>query len=357
MHAPQGGDAIAIVSLADDRFAMPLAVTLFSALRRLDPARPACVFILEDGVSRANKARIERVLQAAHTRLQVEWRRPNLACFQHLPITAWYTRATLLRLLTPTEVPEAFDRAILIDSDVVVEKDLAAIWDNAILGDHLLLAVENYSGPTVATELEGIYEGLGLAPDTAYFNAGIMVMNLRRWRSEHVTGRVVAFLERFGERATFMEQDGLNAVVAGDWGKLDPCWNVQIGTLRSFHQDLADARERQRLQDQLLAAPGILHYTGPRKPWHWRYKGPADEAFFRCLLACGWFDGLQGSMFVAPRRLAHVLCRMMARAKKAALGLRQRGRWHLGRTGTGDPSVSGRHSPSGQDGHVLGGRA
>lgn len=53
---------IVVVCGADDRFAMPLAVTLYSALSNYRGSLPIKVFIVDGGIRGAHHLRIDRVL-------------------------------------------------------------------------------------------------------------------------------------------------------------------------------------------------------------------------------------------------------------------------------------------------------
>ena len=62
--------------------------------------------------------------------------------------------------------------------------------------------------------------------DTPYFNSGVLVINLTRWRKENVGDRVIEYLRKYQPYVQLEDQEGLNAVLANDWGKLDPKWNL-----------------------------------------------------------------------------------------------------------------------------------
>lgn len=312
-----------IVGGGDDAFAMPLAVALASALAQLAPAARPSVYIFDDGISPGNRARIERVLRAARPAAALSWRRPDLSAVAGISPSLWNTRATYLRLFIPDLLPAKHSRAIYLDSDVVVEGDLGELWA-ADLGGRLALAVENYTDPTVATGLSGTYKALGLPHDTPYFNSGVMLINLERWRSEQIPARVFDFLRRYGHLAPFADQDGLNAVIAGDWGRLHPRWNVQLLTLTAHGHAALSPAARRRAQAELLARPGILHYTGPRKPWQLRYRGLAAGAFARHLGRSGWHSPAAFTAWAAAHALGHLGARGLGRVKDGVRGLRER---------------------------------
>ena len=72
-------------------------------------------------------------------------------------------------------------------------------------------------------------------------------------------------------KSSYGDQDGINAVIAGNWGELDPRWNVQLyisidRTLRLIE----DSPHKQRLirdRWRLIRDAYIWHYVGSRKPW------------------------------------------------------------------------------------------
>jgi lipopolysaccharide biosynthesis glycosyltransferase len=314
MHAMPTDEQIVIVSGADDAFAMPMAVALYSALTNLRRTTTPLVYLLDDGISRANKDRIARVLHSAHPATELAWLTPDLTAIQGLNPSPWNTRATYMRLFIPDLLGDRHRKAIYFDSDVVVTGDLAELWAED-LGDRLALAVTNFTDPTVATGLPDAYQAVGLDPSTPYFNAGVLVINVERWRRERIAARVFEFLERHSAIAPFADQDGLNAVLAGDWGELHPRWNVQLMTLRTYGKNGAQPEEARRVQEQMLANPGILHYIGPRKPWNLRYRGRGASTFVRYLRRSGWYGPARSAAWAAARSVGHVGTRQLALVK------------------------------------------
>jgi lipopolysaccharide biosynthesis glycosyltransferase len=116
---------------------------------------------------------------------------------------------------------------------------------------------------------------------------------------------VLAFLREYGERAPFADQDGLNATLAGDWVRLHPRWNVQLLTLDTYGHESLRAEDRALAQAELLTSAAILHYTGPRKPWHVRYRGPAGRTFARYVGRSGWYRRAAYLRWAATRELGH----------------------------------------------------
>jgi lipopolysaccharide biosynthesis glycosyltransferase len=304
---------LSLVTLGDDKYAMPVAVTLSSALRNLGPGWEPHVYVLSDGIGDGNKQRIGRVLEAAHPGVVLTWCTPDTSLIDDVPISTWHSRATLLRLFAPFAVPESAKRVILLDSDVVVMGDLGELALQPFEG-HAILAVENFCGSTMANCLPRLYVDLNLPPDLGYFNAGMFVLDLPRWRAERITERAIDFLA--SHRVDFLEQDALNAVVAGNWTLLDPRWNVQLEWLHTFGQDRYPPEERRRLRAEMLARPKLLHYVGPRKPWHWLNKGPKNEEFYRAFRNSGWLTPTASLVFVTSRRISHFLFRQLARMKR-----------------------------------------
>ena len=271
-----------LVSGADDRFAMPLAVTFYSALANLDRGRAVSLYIIDGGISEENRRRLTQVLNVNHVKGHIEWVKPDLSLLSDVRTTQWHSQASYLRLLIPELVPKQFDRVIYLDSDLVVEEDLGQLWEKEI-SDFPALAVQDYMRPYVSCSgaLPDTYQLLGLSPNTPYCNAGVMVMNLKRWRAEEIGRRALEYTYKFHQFVQFADQDGINAIIADAWGLLDPKWNVMLTVISSYGRlyNMSEM-EMQHAQEELLRAPFIVHFAGPIKPWHVIYRGLARSRFF-----------------------------------------------------------------------------
>ncbi len=176
--------------------------------------------------------------------------------FRHVAAgSSHLTAASLLRLLLPSLL-NGIDRVIYLDCDLVVLSDITALYDTDLLDFPLAACLDFWltGAPTLAPPgwdvgewHKFLREVVGLADLKTYFNAGVLVMDLNRFRNTSLVQAAEEFLKQTNYRTPFVDQEALNHVIDGAFVRLDSRWNV-------------------------LAAPGhpdpwIIHYAGPYKPW------------------------------------------------------------------------------------------
>ncbi|MDQ2919493.1 MAG: hypothetical protein M3R10_06410, partial [Verrucomicrobiota bacterium] len=139
--------------------------------------------------------------------------------------------------------------------DLLVLADLARLWKTD-LNDFIAVAALDPGVPDVSSRF-GIaaYQTLGLDPKTKYFNAGVILLDLARWRAEEVARRALDYLRSYRQQVFFWDQEALNAVLAGRWGTLEPRWNW----MPRF--------DRLTNRDEIRRDPWIVHFSGNMKPW------------------------------------------------------------------------------------------
>ena len=260
---------------ADERYIMPLAAMLSSLVVRLDSRRALCVHIVDGGIAAADRARLSDSLRRPNVR--IHWIPARSSLRPGLPVWGRLQPGVYERLAIPDYLPDSVRKAIWLDCDLVIEEDLARLWDMEI-GDRWALAAQDMIVPYVSSSM-GVarHAELGLLASTKYFNAGVMVMNLALWREHDVAGRVMAYLESFRDEIVFLEQEGLNVVLAGKWGELDPRWNQNASVSgRSFYKPRhLDGASYRRVVDD----PWIVHFSGNLKPWS-VYGDPRSRALY-----------------------------------------------------------------------------
>lgn len=276
---------VVVACAADEGYAMPLAVMLASLSDRIDPARGASVYVLDGGLTSESRGRLARSLP--HDTVELHWVDVESSALECLPVWGRMSATTYTRLLLPMLLPSSIDRVIWLDCDLIVNADLSTLWSRPLKGHHVL-AVQDMIVPYVSYP-DGIatYEALGLERQAEYFNAGVMVVNLERWRSDDVPGRVLEYLHSYEQKVVYWDQEGLNAVLAGDWGALDPRWNQNAGVAgRSFYRPGHLDGETYR---RVVEDPWIIHFSGNLKPWMLHdTTDPARALYFHYLDRTPW---------------------------------------------------------------------
>jgi lipopolysaccharide biosynthesis glycosyltransferase len=292
--------SVVVACAADDFFAMPLAVTAFSALKNLNSRYCMILYILDGGISGDNKAKLMRTLDSK--RVEIHWIKPTSAQIKQVllkgsasnhPISSYY------RLLLPGIIPDLVNKVIYLDSDVVVEEDLAKLWEQD-LGNNYLLAVRDQVDGNLLNSwhLNHAVKSLdlkqyGITPEHKYLNSGVLVINLEKWRQSQIADQVLDLIANHPD-FPFPDQDGINIVLAGKWKELNPRWN-QTHVVHSFTSPQAPPYDPQLYAD-LIHHPYIIHYTSRPKPWSKDCTHPQSDRFFKYLDQTAW-RGWRNSTF------------------------------------------------------------
>lgn len=276
---------------------MPMATMLYSASRNLSRSWRLRAYVIDGGISGRSRRRFDRKI-ATLNNIDLEWRKVDASRLQDLPTARHLLSSVYLRLLMGEELPRQLERVIYLDVDLLVEADLAELWREDF-GDSIVLAVRNYSRSVMRPHLPLP----GVDPSQRrlgrYFNSGVMVVNLNRWRQERIGQAVIDYIRRHPSAIRYGDQDGLNAVLFRRWGELDVSWNAQVDKLLHLEQlgegEMYDEIRRRR--DELLYAPRVRHFVGGKKPWHAGRFRPARRQFLRYLHASGWHEPLSLAAF------------------------------------------------------------
>jgi lipopolysaccharide biosynthesis glycosyltransferase len=222
------------------------------------------------------------------------------------PVNGHATVATYFRLLLPGLLPEQCRRAIFIDSDAVVCSNLEPLWQMPLEGKALAAVPEHWP----SCRDHGYHHG-------HYFNAGVMLLDLERWRQSDVLGRGAAFARANPHRLRHWDQDVLNHVFEDDWLTIGERWNAcphLFGLMPEY--SLADedltASEKEAIND-----PAIVHFSGPGpvKPWNARCRHPLRHHYLQARSQMPWAD--QPLDDAPPPRLQRLWGEAMFRTKSS----------------------------------------
>ncbi|CAN0885489.1 Probable galacturonosyltransferase-like 7 [Linum grandiflorum] len=171
-----------------------------------------------------------------------------------------YARNYLADLLEP-----CVRRVIYLDSDLVVVDDIAKLWTTS-LGSRTIGAPEychaNFSKYfTARFWSEKRYSGTFDRRKPCYFNTGVMVIDLARWRRFRYTKRIERWMEiqrqdriyELGSLPPFL------LVFAGHVAPIDHRWN---------QHGLGGDNVRGSCRDLHPGAVSLLHWSGSGKPWN-----------------------------------------------------------------------------------------
>ena len=167
--------------------------------------------------------------------------------------TAWSTIGSFFRLLIPYVLPNDIEKAVYLDSDIIVNLDINELW-RMELDDKPLAAVPEHKASPVSFDFfvpQNYTITANLVKYEDYFNSGVMLMNLDYLRG--VEDKIMDGVKWYGEHekeCIAFDQDILNYLFSKTYLKLPPKFNSFI-----YHErDIKKATKIERV---------IYHYTHP----------------------------------------------------------------------------------------------
>lgn len=232
---------------ADENYLPFLAVAIKSIKNNASKSCRYNVHILHSGIPEKSAARI---LEESDERFYIEFNDVSEkldSIAEKLQLRDYYTGTTYYRIFIAEMFPE-YDKAIYLDSDTVILGDVSELYIQE-LGNNLVGAVTDETVSDVSAFRLYVKEALGIEPNK-YFNAGVLLMNLKKFRDENFYGKFNSLLGKY-RFSVAQDQDYLNVLCKNNVYYVSRLWN------------------KMPIQNNSLAIPKLVHYNLTRKPWHY----------------------------------------------------------------------------------------
>ncbi len=296
---------VSIALAADNKQAMGLAVSARSAAENCES--PLDIYILDAGISESNRQKIGDSL--TDTAATVIWFDKLAEKVSNLPNPSFQiSRAGYSRLFLPDLLPD-LDRILYLDCDTMARRDIGDLF-NIDMEGALAMGVPDVQSPTVPFGVPRWFESGRSAGDLNY-NSGVLPMDLKRWREEGATNRMLAFLTD-GRHVRTQDQEAINTIIGPQINNMDPRWNQQAEIFwKGGHYDLFLPYSAETMET-LKSDPWIVHFCNASKPWHFGYQHPYVSE---------WFGYLDRTAYAGWRPPSKTLKRRLAAGARSVLRL------------------------------------
>lgn len=184
--------------------------------------------------------------------------------FKTFQVVHYISKATYFRFLFADILPENISSGLYLDCDIVITGSLKEIVESNFTdknkGECGVLAV---SDKGEKLEIERLKKTLSIETDT-YFNAGVMYVNLKKWREEKVGNKLIQIADKYKDLLVWSDQDVLNIYFKNNCGKLKDTYNMFTSKM-------------------LTQMPVVIHFSGSSKPWHYLNDHPYKAQYWKYL--------------------------------------------------------------------------
>jgi len=211
---------------------------------------PLSLCLIDCGLSIRNREMLADSVWALNPDATVSFRKPDTSKLTGLRVeTAGLF--TYARLISADLFPE-IDRGIYIDTDGVVNRDLLELFETD-LGGCPIGAVQDRFTPIVSHPLSILdWETRGMSKEDLFFNAGVLLIDYKKWRADKIGERAIEFARANKEICVRWDQTALNILLYKQWKPLATHWNYMVYSNIEESWDISDKN---------------FHITGQPKQW------------------------------------------------------------------------------------------
>ena len=253
-----------IVLASDNNFVQHCCVAMISILKN---NKDVTFFVLTEGLFSSNKAIMQDLVKQNCGKINIlevpsevvnKFPMPKNAA-DHISIATYY------RLFVELLLPKDIEKVIYMDCDIVVRSSIANLWSEDI-SDYALGAIYQHNEWAFSGNSFG---RLGFPEKYGYFNAGVLLINLKYWRENNITKDFFDYIRANSQNIRSHDQDVLNAVLFDKTKPMSCNWNM-LSIFFADNKTFAKYTFPYSLYENIAAyrkEPAVIHYVSRPKPW------------------------------------------------------------------------------------------
>jgi len=250
---------INILSNIDKNYFNYYKVTITSILENSSHKKEICFYLVEKDLSNEQKKNLKEYVKKYGAKIIILPKPPFN--FEDLQRETHMSEVTYYKTYYLGKIKEK--KIIYTDPDVIFLADIKELF-NFSLKNRTMGGIKDYA--------------IGLRNGKDYINAGILLIDLNKWRKEAYSNKCLKELRENPQEFFYAEQDLINKVLKGDITQLPLIWNRQKIMYDQTPARLNISKDQYR---NLLEHPKAIHYTGRIKPWHSKYIFPDKKYYLK----------------------------------------------------------------------------
>lgn len=305
-----------VVYAADEKFAEILSVSMESLLAN---NKDVTVFILNNGIKEESEGKLKRQAERHNAAIHFmplkplsEYAGRELSCQKKITATTYF------RLFLSEIMSKEVGRVLYIDCDTLILDDLSELYDMDLAN-----TCGNVAEPTASL----MKRKVGLKPQDTYVNAGIMLIDIKRWREEKVDKKFISYIEEMNGNISFEDQGVINHVLKGKIDILPVRYNVETQYFDFGYDGFSIMKkDKSRYEEkevvEAMESPGIIHFTNSfasERPW---VKGSQHRYVKEWLKYKNRTDWKDSPLWKSNKDRARKLSRIIYRALPRVAGLK-----------------------------------
>tara|TARA_Y100000816_G_scaffold64403_1_gene42663 strand:- start:3899 stop:4834 length:936 start_codon:yes stop_codon:yes gene_type:complete len=164
------------------------------------------------------------------------------------------SEATYYRFFIDNYFDESIDNIIYLDCDVIClnnpRKILNELNNKVSTSNNVIAASTEY---IKSKDTREVFDRLEMKSNS-YFNAGIMIVDVKKWRKQNIQKLLVNLMYEIYENIDFWDQDIMNCFFDGAY--------LELSEYLNFKDTQGD-----KVNDDQSRSIIFLHYAGSNKPW------------------------------------------------------------------------------------------
>lgn len=259
---------IPLCFICDEYYVMPTAVAITSVIANRNYGTFYDIYVVTNNLS-SESVTILKNMETESVKIIII-KADKGEEFDKFKIAGRYvTPSALLKFELPELLPDDLGKVLYLDGDIIVQKDLTAIFNEDIENVYAGVVSDK---PTGAEEFRQYYNN----KYSSYFNAGVLLLNFKKLREDHIAELLIE--HRNSNEDRFMDQDTFNIIFREKVTYLSFYYNFCYGTW--INNDIKQLTEHYGLKMvdskyKWIQEAFIIHFTW-RKPWDYFHYFASD---------------------------------------------------------------------------------
>lgn len=227
------------------------------------------IYIIFDGLNNQDKEMMRELVK--NYKCKLIFLEVQDEMLDNVPTKGRQTKVVYYNLLIPKLIDE--EKLYYLDVDLVVNGSIKEFYE-IDFKDTYAIGVEDWKP-------FDRHDNFNMNKDAKYLNNGSMILNLKKIKQDNLYKECMECIKNHYEKLQFLDQDVINIVFNGQWITAPLKYNaissyVRKSFLKNTYFD----------KNEILEAynnPTVIHYTGGRKPWHYKSRNKFRHLYWKYL--------------------------------------------------------------------------